>query len=57
MDILSHDAFIYSQEILKDIIKAEKSYIVSLSSMLKAIKRGYPHGLGAEKHCLRGAVA
>ena len=38
MDILSHDAFVYSQEILKDIIRAEKSYIVSLSNMLKAIK-------------------
>ncbi|MDX2455506.1 hypothetical protein, partial [Desulfosarcina sp.] len=38
MDILSHDAFVYSQEILKNIIRAEKSYIVSLSSMLKAMK-------------------
>ena len=35
MDILSHDAFVYSQEMLKDVIRVEKSYIVSLSSMLK----------------------
>jgi rubrerythrin len=35
-DILSHDAFVYSQEILTDIIRAEKSYIVSLNSMLKS---------------------
>ncbi len=38
MDILSCDAFVYSQEMIKDIIRAEKSYIVSLSSMLKAMK-------------------
>lgn len=38
MDILSHEAFVYSQEILKDIIRAEKSHIVSLNSMLKATK-------------------
>ncbi|MFT5702509.1 MAG: rubrerythrin [Desulforhopalus sp.] len=39
-DIMSHDTFVYSQEILTDIIRAEKSYIVSLNSMLNATNEG-----------------
>ena len=38
MDILAHDAFVYSKEILEKIIKVEKSYIVTLSKMLNRIE-------------------
>lgn len=38
MDILSHDAFVYSREMLQNIIKVEKSFIVTLSKMLKRMK-------------------
>lgn len=37
-EVLSHNAFFYSRKILENIIKAEKSYIVALSMMLKSMK-------------------
>jgi len=37
-EVLSHNAFFYSRKMLENIIKAEKSYIVALSMMLKSMK-------------------
>ncbi len=38
MDILSHETFAYSRELLEGIIIVEKSYIVELSHLMKNLK-------------------